>query len=51
MHNSGVNNGVYNMNIPVVIQNMVQYIEMNVDLTLNTAVTNNVDAGGTPTQF
>ena len=41
-----VNNGVYNMNIPVVIQNMVQYIEMNVDLTLNTAVTNNVDAGG-----
>ena len=41
-----VNNGVYNMNIPAVIQNMVQYIEMNVDLTLNTAVTNNVDAGG-----
>ena len=39
-----VNNGVYNPNIGSGIQNMVQYVEINVDLTLNTAVTNNWDS-------
>ena len=34
------NDGVYNPNVPPVQQNLVQYIQMNVNLTLNTAVTN-----------
>ena len=41
-----LNNGVYNPNIPATSQNMVQYVSINVDLTLNTAVTNKVNLAG-----